>query len=484
MTLRLDQTLLDLFNLVGPVWFFVALAVLAYAFFGGYVRALGLTMLLLVSAQCWYLPCWFIGRGLRWWLLIILCLRGVLLSTRVPRPPGERSLGRTFGALLGAVAIASAMWSDRPEFSFGVAASFVLSLVAAYVVLWRVLDIEDVSAAACRGAVVLAILLFGSGFVATVVAVSLDDPYILRATGWGGRYAGILFNANLSGVIAMSVLPCLVAAPSGWLGRLRLLRVPAIALASAALILSGSRGSLLGTLLALLVLFLYRFGAGAVFTVALGTIGIYLAATYISVEDLEASSAAARFTRTKHIGTLSGRVDLWDEGLVASEGNRLIGLGWGSSRMLHGADAEDSLESGNVRGASNLHSTHVQILVDLGALGLGLFWANCFFTLAAGWSILRQRRTESSSVNVMVLASYVAAFADTFLHGSVLSTGGPSALIFWSSSAMILKEGDRIRRGAAPPWKVNRADGSDVPLPAVQPIAAQPRGQRSLVVPR
>lgn len=454
MTLRLDQTLLDLITYAGPIWFLVGLAVLAYALFGGYVRALGMTMLLLVAAQCWYTPMFLLGRGLRWWVLLIVCARGVILATRVARPPGERSAGRVLGGLLGALAITSALWSDRPEFSLGVAGSFVISLIAAYVVLWRVLDIEDVAAAACRGAVVLTILLFGFSFLVVAMAIAIEDLNILRAAGWGGRFSGVLFNANLSGVIAMSVIPCLVAAPGAWLGRLRMLRLPAIAAASAALFLSGSRGSLVGTLLALLVLFLYRFGAGAIFTVMLGTVGIYLAATYISIEDLETTSSTGRFTRSKHIGSLSGRVDLWEEGLEASEGSRLIGLGWGSSRMLHGADAGESLGSGNVRGASNLHSTHVQILVDLGGLGLAIFWGNCLFTLAAGWTVLRQPRTQRSSVNVMVLASYVAAFADTFLHGSVLSTGGPSALIFWSSSAIVLKEADRIRRGAAPPWAI------------------------------
>lgn len=450
MNFRIDEGLLTILNGLGPVWFVVALGVLAYAAFGPILRGFGLTILLLVAAQCWYTPAFLIGRNLRWWVLLLVCARGILASFRIPRPPGEKAGGRSVALALGLVAIASCLWSDQKIYTLGVAASFVLSLVIAFVVLWSLYDAEDLLAGACRGAAILGLLVFGSSYLWYLQADATNDMLVLRAMGAGGRFSGVMFNANMMGILAMTIVPALVAAPRSWLGAFARLRWPVIAVSLLALYMSGSRSALIGTGVALLILFLFRFGAGALLTVAIASVGIYVLVTSSAVEDIDAT-AVGHITRTKHIHTLSGRLELWEEGLDAIQGRQLVGLGWGNSRLLQGADPDAALEKGHVSNASNLHSTHIQILVDVGILGLGLLWAFSARVLLAGWTLLRSQRTERSTACVMVLACFVSALADSFVHGSVLSTGSPSALIFWSSAVIVLKEADRIRRGVVVP---------------------------------
>ena len=473
MNFRIDEIFEFVFDRLGIFGVIAGFAILAYAVAARYLRALGLVILLLILSQSWFGPAVILSRSLRWWVLMIVCVRGLTLLAPTGVPT-TRSPARLTAALLGLLALASSAWSGNHEFSIGVALTFVVSLAAAFVVLWRLMDTEDVLAAACKGALWVSVLIFGTGFVWVGVAYASSDWHVVNRAGWGGRYSGIFFNANMSGVLAMMVLPALVAAPASWLGRGRWLRWPAILMAASAIYLSGSRSALVGAVLAILILYLHLYGAGALLTVAMAAVGMYVVATSSHIEDIDAS-AVGHITRTQHLSTLSGRVGLWEEGLEAVDGHWLTGLGWGSSRMLHGADAEESLETGGVmRDASNLHSTHVQILVDLGVPGLLLLWALCAQTLWAGWLVLLQPAGERTLVHVMVLASFVSTLADTFVHGSVLSTGNPSALIFWSSSAILCKEAARIRLSAyageaparpAPPGPDGAPAGPVLPAP-------------------
>lgn len=447
-TFRPDEALLDIFRRGGPVLLCIGVAILVYAARARFTRALGVSLFLLIGAQTWLLYTHLLGRNLRWLVLALVCGRGVLLALRTPRPPWDTGRGRPLAAGLGVVALASALWAESWTYTLYTATSFVLSLVAAFVVLWRLYDEEDVVAVACRGALWCALLIFGSGFLFRVYAESVGDVEILYRMHTGGRFSGIFFNPNMNGILAMILIPPLVAAPRSWLGSGAALRWPVIAVACAALYLSGSRSSLIGTVVSLTILFLYRFGAGALFTVGLGTVGIYVLATSGQIEDIDAS-AVGHFARTKHLHTLSGRLELWEEGLDAVRGHELLGMGWGSSRLLHGADPDEAVERGNVVGASNLHSTHVQVLVDVGFVGASLLWLLCLQVLWTGWRLLLMPRTERSVAAVMVLACFVATFADTFVHGSVLSTGSPSAIIFWASAAILLREADRARAGVA-----------------------------------
>lgn len=446
MNIRLDEAALTIYTWLGPIGLVAAVGLLLYCVFGPFTRALGLAMLLLVAAQSWFTPAYFLGRNLRWWALLIVCTRGVLLALRTPRPAWDSGHGRTLAAALGGVAVGSCLWAQDPLYSIGTAASFVISLVASFVVLWRLYDIEDVVASASRGALWCALLVFGGSFAWLGVALFTGQSRVLWEMGWGMRFSAVFFNANMVGILAMVLIPALVAAPREWLGRGATFRWPAFVMCAAALYLSGSRASILGTVVALTILFLYRFGAGALLTVALGAVGIYVLVTSSTVEEID-KSAIGHISRTKHINTLSGRLELWEEGLDAVRGREAIGLGWGRSRLLHGADPDAALESGHVAGASNLHSAHVQILVDLGFLGAGILWLLCAQVLWSGWKLLLVPRTERSVTSVMVLSSFVATLADSFVHGSVLSTGSPSALIFWSSAVLILRESDRARAG-------------------------------------
>jgi hypothetical protein len=446
---RLDESLLAIYERLGGVWLVVAVAILALAVFGSLLRGFGFAVLLMIGAQSWYTPAFLLGRNLRWWVLGIVCLRGLLAARRRGRGTSEPASVRFWAVALAGVALASALWSDRPVYTFGIAVSFVASIVAAFWVLWNLMDEYDIVAAASRGLLWLSLLVFGSGYLIVAVGTLTSEWTYVNHTGWGGRFAGVLFNANMGGLLGMVAVPALVAASRESLGWAAFLRWPAVALAATTIFMSGSRSAVLGTALSLVILFLYRFGVGAFFTVALGTVGMYTLVTTSDLSDIDATSVG-HITRTGRLHNLSGRLELWEEGRDAVRGREVLGLGWGASRLLHGADPDEALERGYVRGASNLHSTHVQILVDLGLVGLGTLWMLCLQVLWSGWRLLLQPRSPRSESSVMVLACFVASLADTFVHGSVLSTGSPSAMIFWACCAYILKESVRLRHGTPP----------------------------------
>jgi hypothetical protein len=109
-------------------------------------------------------------------------------------------------------------------------------------------------------------------------------------------------------------------------------------------------------------------------------------------------------------------------------------------------DAERASTYGYSGGATNLHSAHLQLLIDVGIVGIAVFWSFCACVLMAGRWILAAPRTPRNAFALVIFASALGMLADTWVHGSIWSMGNPTTLIFWGLCAVAIKEGDRARR--------------------------------------
>jgi O-antigen ligase len=473
---RIDLILSGIYDGLGVFWLLVALAVIAHVIMGRLVRSLMTTIFVLVCTQVWWRPFHILAHDLRFVLLIVLAIRGAIFVARAPTPPGEGRGPRRVAVALGVLALASTMWSKEPAYTAAIAISFCLGLFVIFGLLWRIADDDAVIPSIAQGALAFAAVTFSAGFLAAAVAYATDSYEFQRVINLelGGRYSGVFYNPNAAGLIGAMVLPVIVAAPRQFLGRIAWMRAPVFVVTFATIFLSGSRSSLIGSAMAVVVLAMYRYGAGVFFTVGLGAIAVWALAVYSPLDDAEIdASAVGHISRTKHLSTLSGRVELWEVGWEAAQGHLVIGQGWGMSRDIGGGvDLEQAVENGAVAGATNLHNAHLQLLIDVGFVGVALFWIFCAMVMQAGWRILVAPRSLQNGLALVIFTSAMALIADTWVHGAIWSMGSPTTLAFWAVCALSLREGRRahdetLAARAARPWPV-----AAPPDPAPAPAAA------------
>lgn len=451
MIWRVDLVLTSILERLGPVWLVAALGVLLFVTFGPLVRSMLVTIFVLVCTQVWWAPLYTFSHELRWLPLIILVFRGVFFVARGRTSgPDPTRTPRRIMVTMGALALASTMWSGNPAFTFNLAISFCLGLFVTFGLVWRLADDAAVIANIARGAVAFAGLVFTAGFLVAWIAYQTESWDFFGATnlGWGGRYSGVFINPNAAGMIGAMLLPIIVAAPREFLGGVAWMRVPVFLVTFATIFLSGSRSALIGSSMAILILAVYRFGGGAVITIALGGVAVWALAVYAPLDDIDAS-AVGHIARTKHLSTLSGRMELWEQGWEAAQDRLAFGHGWGESRALgSNVDLDRAIEMGQVVGATNLHNAHLQLLIDLGFVGVGLFWIFLLHVLKAGFHILMVPRSPRNGLALVIFTSALALIADTWVHGAIWSMGSPTTLAFWAVCVLSLREGARARRDA------------------------------------
>lgn len=440
MIWRLDTLLLRMLEHYGPVWPIVAVLCLAYVTLGKLHRAFLVGMVVLLGAMVWYRPLIALAHVLRWWIFAVLAVRGtlfVLVSLR-GSPSGRGPPWPV--AALGLLSLISCLWAESTLFSFVMAGTFVCTLVLSFLVAWRLMETVDFLRHLCLGAVLLALLLHGVGCALGLAAIVTRDPYLVRQTGIDGRFAGVMLNANGSGVFGAILWPIVLAAPRVYLGRLQWLRWLALLALAVCIVFSGSRTAAGVTLMTTFLYALYRFRAGAILTTGLvGGIGAVLL-TMTPLEELEGSVVDEVVVRSSTLSDLGGRLEHWEMGWSAAMEKPVFGHGWGAARTLDDTDVERSLELGRVKAATNLHSTHISLLVDLGFVGLGLFWLFGGTVVLAGLRLLAAPRTPETSVSVLFFASTLGMLADTVVHNGVLAAGSPGAIIFWFSAALVVKQ--------------------------------------------
>jgi O-antigen ligase len=355
-------------------------------------------------------------------------LAGVLLvlswlATQAAAGPSRTRFLDAHGALgaaligLFAWAALSIAWAEETGETITAITRFGLNLAVfpiAYVALRRPRDVR----------VLLTILVVGALASATLGLVMEGGP----AAAESERLEGAGINSNIVGqlLVVGFVLACgLAAAASTAAGRM--LAVTGAALCAAGVVLSLSRGALVGMLAALLVGVLVA-GRGRRLVVA--TAGLLALAAIVAYFAAWAPGSATARVTTVTSGT--GRTDIWRVGWRMVEAHPVRGVGAGN---FAGSTIHYLLKPGAIERSDFIvdrpkvaHNIYLQVLAELGVVGLGLFLAILAAALA---SMLRAARlfaragdrpmdVLSRCVLVAAAAILVSDFFSSALHSKQL----------------------------------------------------------------
>ena len=464
MIWRLDLQLLYMAHAYGIGWAAVTALCLVLLMFMRMDRAMLLGIAILLSGMIWYRPFVALARVLRWWVLIVLAIRGLAFAAAKARSGLTSGHAPLSLIVFSGLMLASCAWAEAPILACVLALSLVCVQMLGFVVVWSLSDDDLLLRRLCSATLLLALLIHGVGLFVAGFALLTGDTELRQLTGVDRRLSGILMNANGNGVFGALFLPLVLAAPSEYLGRLRRWRWVAVTALVVSILLSGSRTGAGIAVLGCAVFVLYRFRVGGFLTVStLLALGIS-AAIMMPGEELEGSTLDEVVLRTETLYDFGGRLDQWLLGMDYGMQQPLAGHGWGASKTLYGwTSTEDALLRGSVRFASNLHSTHVSIFVDLGFLGLAAFWAFCGTVLWSGMRVVSAPRTPANTVVVLIFAATLGLVADTFVHNGILSAASSNSLLFWSATAIVIRHARRLRAAESGPQS-SAAGGVSVAL--------------------
>jgi O-antigen ligase len=309
-------------------------------------------------------------------------LAGVVLVLAALRKSGapflarERPLATWAAVVFAAWAGASTLWarSENAALAEAIRLSFgVTVLLVVYAAVRTFAECRRISFGYIAGAAATTIL----GLVALPRASS-------EAGAEAGRLAGGVGDPN---ELAAFLLPALALAafslPAARRPDERALLATTLVVATAGILLTGSRGGLLGLgvmLLAAVVL------AGPVRPQAL-CLALVATACGFGYYSLAAPAEARERVMSFTSSGGTGRVDLWSVAAEASRDNPLTGVGAGNFRIVEPVYAAETIALTNVELVVDkpkaVHNTPLELLVELGPVGAALFAALVLAAIAA-----------------------------------------------------------------------------------------------------
>jgi len=399
----------------------------------GFPALLFVSLLLILSGASSFSYLQVLGKGLlRWMALVgVAAVGGIYL--RRARLPLNRPTAVHLGWVALFVLLAAAIpLSQYPRFAGLSVLAVGLMYIGAFVAVWYYTS-------EIRALVDLVEVLHGLALVVTVLGVLfLVVPGV--QTSQAGRFQGFFNNPNWNGNMSAILLPVVL-----WKLRYPRTRLARHATAGLALLMclnilfSGSRGALLGGAVAGLMA-QWRLDRAKLTRYGLALLPLVVL-TMVSPTGREYfGSRAEQLARPERIGTLTHRTEMWQDAWPEIREDLVIGTGLGTSRFILFEDPE-AREGASQVGAvgAHLHSQHVLMLAETGVLGLALLWAFMLYVGFAGASIVRLRPSALSDMAFSLFCACVFVFADSFIHGWMLSAGSPFALLFWAIVAMFLK---------------------------------------------
>ena len=224
-----------------------------------------------------------------------------------------------------------------------------------------------------------------------------------------GRFRGIFSNANYAGMTAsLGIALAIYLVPTRPAGRGKFWYLFSLSVFIIALMLSGSRGSMLALGIGIVAWLVSRHGAkyiipACLFLVPLGAIAWWAFPSF--TEQIQAS-----FDRTfQRSDITSGRSDIYYLLLDIWRENPIFGIGYRATEEL------------DVTGGLTAHNVYLSMLVETGILGFSAFALVILVILRAG----RKRKTMSLFVPAFVIL--IVEVTESSLFGF----GGPTALAFW-----------------------------------------------------
>jgi O-antigen ligase len=319
-------------------------------------------------------------------------LLACLIERRI-RKPG------TLHYLLSALVVWSALtyfWSVAPELSAIRASSYVQLLLMIWLI-WEFASTERRQLALLQG-FVLGSYVSSFSIIYSFLTGTGDNLGLVE-----GRYSASGFNENEIGIIlALSLgMSCYLWAKNSGPSLVWLLHLPICVFA---ICLTGSRGSFIAAIIALLTIPLSfgslsrsqkRFSLLALILVIVSGIGFLPRATWSRIGTIRSEVSE---------GTLTKRTYIWDAGLDVYREHSLLGVGAGA----FGVSVYSKLDIPYVA-----HNSYLSVLVELGAVGAVLFTT---FLVGLFWSAAQLPKLESRVWIVLLLTWAVAVFSVTWEH--------------------------------------------------------------------
>jgi O-antigen ligase len=332
-------------------------------------------------------------------------LTGFLLASLVlVRLAARRAGPETFPASVVAWLLFLALAGSSVYWTLDVAETtesfIVLCSVVAVYVLVRVVGVDAV-----------AFRRLELGVVAGGTAAAVYGLYQYYSGGLlAGASGNVRFGRDLTDpnhVAASLLLPLAVAIFCGNASRTTLTRVAygaATVSILSAILLTASRGGVLGTVAVFAVLTLVGPHKGRTAMAAAATVvivGLVAVAVPHVISD--------RFTA----GTSSGRTGIWKVGLSSCPEHCLTGSGWGTFGVVYEAYLPGTPEAGNLRGRQmGSHNNLLRALVETGVVGLALMSAGLLL-------VVREAVHLPRAVRGPPLAAISASLVTGMLLGSI-----------------------------------------------------------------
>jgi O-antigen ligase len=382
-----------------------------------------LGLLLVAASPSFNSPAW----APRVAILLVLASLGVVALVRLVGD-GDRA-AMAAGALV-VVAVVSSLLSPQPRMSFlglytiGNGTIFVVALACVWA-LGRTIG----AAGLHRAAVAVAAGAVANAAVG-IIQVGLKAGFFPFEPYQRNRASGLLGNPVQLGVVMVGAIAFFAVRP----GRPTVVRLAAIALFAAALQVSGSRASLLlSVLVPTVALGLARRWRHLGLTLAALAVGVALASV---VPSASGGGATTRLASTGGDSSLPSRIEMWKAGASAVAERPLIGHGPGRFRAatLPHRSLAAVVAEGPGRYFGDAHNLAVEYATGTGLLGLLALaaWIGLSFRRGRGpWAVLA----------VALLAG----------HASQPQMVGTTPLLFFALGASAPRI-DAVRRGAA--WLV------------------------------
>lgn len=317
----------------------------------------------------------------------------------------------------------SLLWSDTPELSFRKMSILALVSLAAYGIASRIslLEIMWLTAA-----------YFGIALLLGIVSEVTQGVFRPWVTGY--RLVGTQ-HPNTIGMNA-SIL-CLAAGLLAWQARYsRWLLALVFVFGFFVLLLSKSRTSLAAFLASALVVVLLK--TPAQFRLMIGSLAVGfvciagIASNFANTQDIGEVTAAASLGRSDNIGSLTGRLPLWNEMLKFADDHPLLGFGYGS---FWSAKRIDDFSEKLLWEIPNGHNAYLDLLLNLGIVGLSLYAAWLLVMAITG---TQRFLRDGGNGELFAVGLAVFLMIHALAESLILAQGIPSLLLLTCSARLAL----------------------------------------------
>jgi O-antigen ligase len=366
------------------------------------------------------------------WLPFVLLGFGVLVETAISGRSGRRFYGfDTYIVVWLVFALGSAFYSIAPPLTLGRAATLVLMYVAVFWAVWRYASRKGEER-------VVELILFA---VLVVLGGGLLLSPLLGGLSFGERFSGLMENPNSVGLLTALLMPPAVERSLSR-GRFRDYLLVAVMIVS--VVVSGSRGGMLATLIG--TTYVLWKAHKRVFVV--GLLASLAAAILIlaNPHEREAEMMVDPYLRAQTLATGGGRVEVWPVALRIIKQRPFLGHGFGTEDLLfqaYGYDPESFLQ----HTGSYLHNSYLGLAAQLGLVGAVAFFMPLilFAYRRIRFSLGDARLNITHGLEGTLIAALVACLFESWIY----SMGNSQAFPFWVCVVLLLRRSQQSRSGAS-----------------------------------